>query len=106
MQAGRSRHCVGICGFFGRALKIVGRAMKRKYVAKIGAWSEEATSVANGPSVAASKDGVRVVKVMFPVENDAEEVDAAQPADDISDSFPNAIWPGECTQTRHGREKP
>lgn len=79
---------VKICGFFGRIFRVVGRAMNRKYTsAKTAAWVEEAAAKRTD-----AKEGVRVVKVMFPIEEELGEEDIR--LNDIGDSFPNAIWPG------------
>lgn len=62
--------------------------MKRKYISKTGPWLEE-TAVKRSDTI----EGVRMVKVMFPLE-DESVVEERGRSDDIGDNFQNAIWPG------------
>lgn len=83
-------NCVNIFGIVGRSFEVRGWAMMRKYTSKTGAWLEE--KEARTKKRSNGKEGVRVVKVMFPLEEEMEAVELRP--NDIADSFPNAIWPG------------
>lgn len=66
--------------------------MKRKYTsAKTAAWVEEVEAAAKRTD---AKEGVRMVKVMFPLDEEELGNEETRP-NDIGDSFPNAIWPGK-----------